>query len=150
MRAINQALVADRKGVWWDIALYLPTVSVLALIGAKLWYTPGSQSWTYVLVFLASFFGIAGVNRVLGRMLILPKAPVALDIDKQRVRITLRGGGVVELVKDLRYFPDYAGRSFGLVGMDLTGRRQQFVFHKGQFPDLTAYRHVNDALRHYA
>ncbi|MEK6750599.1 MAG: hypothetical protein AABY83_15575 [Pseudomonadota bacterium] len=150
MRAVTQDLIADRKGVWWDLILYVPTVSVLALIGTKLWYSPGSQSWTYVLVFLASFFLIAGVNRVLGRLLILPKAPVAMDIDKQRVRIKLRNGQVVELVKDVRYFPDFAGRSFGLAGLDLHGRRQQFVFHKGQFADLAAYRHINDALRHYA
>jgi hypothetical protein len=45
-----------------------------------------------------------------------------------------RNGTQVNLVKNLRFYPDYSGKSFGISGLDGGGKQQQFVFHKGQFP----------------
>lgn len=147
-KAVNQGLSPDSRGVVWDLLLYVPTVTALAVIGIKFWYSP-DQTWAYVLIFLASFFFVAGLNRILGRLLLLPTAPVSMDVDKNRVRITLRNGNNIDLVKDLRFFSDYAGKSFGLTAMDLAGKRRQFVFHKGQFADPQAYQEITDALRVY-
>jgi len=36
-------------------------------------------------------------------------------------------------MRDIRFFSDKAGKSFGLTGMDERGSKQQYVFHKGQF-----------------
>lgn len=141
-------LIPDKKGVMWDLLLYVPTVTALGLIAAKMWYSP-NQTWSYLLVFLASFFFIAGANRIAARLLFLPSAPATLSISKHAVRIKLRNGSDVDLVKDLRFFSDYAGRSFGLTAMDLSGKRRQFVFHKGQFSDEKAYKNATDALRVY-
>lgn len=119
----------------WDLGLYVPTVVALATIALSMWYG-GSQSWAYLLFFLASFFLIAGANRIVsGRLMLLPSSPTALEVDKKSVKLGLRNGEKVELVKDLRFFADYAGKSIGLTGMDLNGKRRQYVFHKGQFPD---------------
>lgn len=117
----------------WDLLLYIPTVIALLSIGIKLWYGP-NQTWAYVLIFMASFFFLVGANRILSsRMLLLPGAPVGLSVDRQQVSLQLHNGSRVELVKNVRYFPDYSGKSFGLSGMDLSGKRRQFVFHRGQF-----------------
>lgn len=141
-------LVPDKKGAIWDLLLYVPTVTALALIGIKLWYSP-NQVWAYLLVFLASFFFIAGANRVAGRLLALPSAPTALDIDKQGVHLTMRNGAGVDLIKDLHFYSDYAGKSFGLSAMDLEGKRRQYVFHKGQFPSEDAFKEATSTLRVY-
>jgi hypothetical protein len=142
------SLVRDRRGVIWDALLYIPTVGALLLIALKLWYGP-NQVWSYVLVFLGSFFFIVGLNRVLSRMLVLPSSPVAIEIDKQGVYLDLRGSQRVTLIKDVRFYPDFSGKSFGLSGMDLSGKRYQYVFHKGQYPSPAAFDEVKSLLNVY-
>jgi hypothetical protein len=144
------SLTQDRKGMTWDLLLYIPTVTALLSMSAKFWFG-NDANLAYLLLFLGSFFLIAGANRVLKtRLMLLPSAPVAIGIDRQAIHLELRNGERVGLLKDLRYYPDYAGRSFGLSGMDGTGRRLQFVFHKGQFPSEQDYKTVQDALRNQA
>lgn len=126
----------------WDLLLYVPTVTFLFATGLKLWFS-SSQSWSYILFFMAFFFLFAGANRILsGRLMLFGASPVALSCDRDQVGLELRNGSRVELVKDVRYYADYAGKSFGLSGMDLSGRRRQFVFHRGQFSDPEAYREL--------
>lgn len=48
-------LQQDRKGMVWDLLLYVPTVAALLLIGGKLWFGP-NQNWAYLLIFLGTFF----------------------------------------------------------------------------------------------
>ena len=140
-------LSQDRKGMMWDLLLYIPTVVALLSMAAKFWYGD-DVNLAYLLVFLASFFCIAGANRVLNtRLMILPSAPVAIEIDKTLPRLVLRNGKFVELVKDLKFYSDYAGRTFGLTGMNNSGQRLQFVFHKGQFSNAQDYQKIQDKLR---
>ena len=140
-------LSQDRKGMMWDLLLYIPTVVALLSYAAKFWYG-NEANLAYLLVFLASFFCIAGANRVLKtRLMILPSAPVAIQIEKTLARLILRNGKCVELVKDIKFYSDYAGRTFGLTGADNAGQRLQFVFHKGQFPNSQDYQTVQDKLR---
>ncbi len=140
-------LQQDRTGMMWDLLLYVPTVLALSSMAAKFWFG-NDANMAYLFVFLASFFCIAGANRVLKtRLMLLPSSPVAIEVEKQTARMLLRGGGQAELMKDLRYFPDYSGRTFGLTGMDGNGQRLQFVFHKGQFATPDEYRIVQDRLR---
>ena len=136
----------DSRGILWDLLLYVPTVVALGSIGLHLWYG-GQQGLAYLLYFLASFFTIAGAHRVLGRLLVLPGAPVALELDKREVRISLRNGGEVRLVADLRYYPDYAGKSFGLTGVDQEGRKRQYVLHRGQFREPSAFDDIRSRLK---
>ena len=140
-------LLQDRKGMMWDLLLYIPTVVALLSMAAKFWYGD-EANLAYLLVFMASFFCIAGANRILKtRLMILPSAPVAIEIDKTMVSLVLRNCGRAELVSNLRFYSDYAGRTFGLSGMDNSGKHQQFVFHKGQFPSAQDYQAVQDRLR---
>ncbi|WP_455198819.1 hypothetical protein [Kaarinaea lacus] len=139
----------DRKGITWDILMYVPTVSGLGIGASMFWYDQ-NQSLAYLLFFLACFFFYQGLHRVLGRLMLLPKSPVKLDVSKQRVLMKLRNGETVELVKNLRYFADHAGRSFGLTGMDMSGVKRQYVFHKGQFASEEAYKSVAGALKVFA
>ena len=142
-------LVRDRRGMWWDLLLYVPTVIALLSIGAKLWFGP-YQNYSYVAIFAGCFFLLIGANRILKtRLMVLPGAPVALEVSRQQVSLQLNGGSQVNLVKNVRYFPDYAGKSFGLSGMDLDGRRQQFVIHKGQFPSLSDFNDIRSYLAAY-
>jgi hypothetical protein len=142
-------LVQDRKGMVWDLLLYIPTVAVLASIGAKLWYG-GNQNLSYLLSFLASFFLIVGANRIFKtRLILLPSAPVCLEFDKQYICLTRRDGGKIDLVKNQRFYSDYSGRSFGISGLDGSGKRLQFVFHKGQFADAARYDKALETLRLY-
>jgi len=137
----------DRKGMVWDLLLYVPTVIALLSMAAK-FYFGDDVNLSYLLLFLGSYFFIAGANRVLKtRLMVWPSAPVAIEVDKQKVGFALRNGKRLEILKDLRYYPDYAGRSFGLSGMDGQGRRMQFVFHKGQFADDKSYQAAQTALR---
>lgn len=139
-------LVQDRRGMIWDLLLYVPTVLALFAIGFKLWYSP-NQTWAYVLFFMSSFFLFAGANRILsGRLMLLPKSPCALSFSRDQLTLELKNGERVDLVKNLRFFPDYAGKSFGLSGMDLAGKQRQFVMHRGQFADAAAYQKLRDAL----
>lgn len=139
----------DKKGAMWDSLLYVPTVLALTSIALKLWFGP-NQSWAYVLMFLASFFLIAGANRILnGRLMLLPSSPRGLELGKKTASVVLNNGERVELVKELRYFPDYAGKSFGLTGTDLSGRKRQFVFHRGQFESESVFKDVRSLLAVY-
>lgn len=142
-------LIQDKKGMWWDVALYVPTVVFLLSIAFKLWYTT-DKNWSYLLVFLATFFFLIGVNRILNtRLMLLPQSPLSIDANKTRVMFQLRNGDSVELVKNVRYYPDFAGKSFAITGMDLTGKKRQQVFHKGQFGDEAEYKELREYLRIY-
>ena len=140
-------LTQDTKGVVWDLLLYVPTVTVLLSMAAKFWFG-GDTTLAYLLVFLGSFFLIAGANRILKtRLMLLPSAPIAMTVEKTAVHLALRSGETVDLVKNLRFYSDYAGRSFGLSGQNGSGKQLQFVFHKGQFSDPQDYQLITDKLR---
>lgn len=139
----------DRRGVTWDLLLYVPTVVALFSIAAKLWFT-SNQSWSYLLVFLGSFFFLVGANRILKtRLLMVPSAPVALEVTKGHVSVRLRNGRSVDLVKDVRFFSEIGGKTFAITGMDLAGQKQQYVFHVGQFQDEAAYKSAKAYLEVY-
>ncbi len=142
-------LQADRQGVLWDLLLYVPTVFVLGLLGLKLGYGE-NPSLTYILYFMASFFFIAGANRILKtRLMWLPSSPVAIETSPQQVRLELRNGDEIQLIKDVRYYSDTQGKSFGLTGKDVMAQTRQFVFHRGQFQDAAAFKAVREALAVY-
>ncbi|RME87748.1 MAG: hypothetical protein D6771_00040 [Zetaproteobacteria bacterium] len=123
----------DWRGILWDLLLYVPTVGFLLLFGLRFWFSGGDDQWlAYPLLFLATFFFLAGAHRVAHRLLLAPGAPVAIDINRERVKLSLKSGDTVALVRDVRFYPDYAGRSFGLSGLDGTGERRQFVIHRAQ------------------
>lgn len=132
MSSERRVLQPDRRGVLWDSLLYIPTCTGLG-VGASIFWYQGNQSLSYLMLFLACFFLFQAINRILGRMLLLPTAPIALEVTKQRVVVEMRNGKRVELVNNVRYFPDFAGKSFGLTGLDMNGLSKQFVFHQGQF-----------------
>src|SRR3569832_1736143 len=89
----------DRKGMLWDLALYIPTVGALFSIAAKMWYG-ANHSWAYLLVFLGTYILLVDANRVLKtRLLILPTAPVALEIAKNQVRVQQQKNKTNDLVK---------------------------------------------------
>lgn len=141
----------DMRGVFWDAVLYVPTVSFLAFYGLTFWYSQKYMVWAYGLWFLACFFLIAGLTRILRRLLLLSGAPVRIHVDKKRrVTVHLKGGEDVELTQDVRYFKDYAGRSFGLSGSDAAGKQWQFIFHRGQFEDEGIYTKLNGVLEVFA
>jgi len=142
-------LSKDSKGVTWDVLMYVPTVTGLG-IGALMFWYDNNQGLAYLLFFLSCFFFYQGVHRVLGRMLVLPQSPISLDVSRQRVSLALRNGEAIELIKNVRYFSDHAGKSFGLTGMDMMGSKRQYVFHKGQFADAAAFGKVADALKVFA
>ncbi len=143
------SLGRDRKGVLWDVMMYVPTVGGLSGIAFMFWYD-GNKGLAYLLFFLACFFFYQGTHRILQRLVLLPSSPIALDVSKQQVLLKLRNGESVELVKDLRYFSDYAGKSFALSGMDMTGSRRQYVFHRGQFSGDAAYKSATASLKSFA
>lgn len=133
----------------WDLLLYVPVVALLLSIGLQLWF--GSKSgWSYLLVFLATLFFLIGANRVLKtRLMLLPGAAVALEIDKERITVDLKSGSRVVLVKDLRFFSEIGGKTFAITGMDMAGGKQQFVFHAGQFPSESSYKDAKALLEVY-
>lgn len=142
-------LVQDRKGMIWDLLLYVPTVIALTSIAFKLWFD-GNRVFAYILAFMASFFFIVGMNRILTtRLMLLPSSPVALATTKQQLTVMLRDGGRVDLAKEVRFYPDFAGKSFGLSGMDISGKRRQYVFHRGQFADESVFKELCSALNIY-
>lgn len=142
-------LQQDRQGVLWDLLLYVPTVVVLGLLGLKLGYGE-NPSVAYILYFMASFFFIAGANRILKtRLMWLSTSPVAIEVSPEQVRLELRSGDRVQLVKDVRYYSDTQGKSIGLSGKDVLGQARQFVFHRGQFQDATAFKAVREDLAVY-
>lgn len=140
-------LRADGKGAVWDLLLYVPTVVALASVAAKLWFG-GEQAFAYVLSFLASFFFFVGANRILKtRLMLLPSAPSAIEVGEGELSVHLRGAQRLDLVKDQRLYPDMAGRSFGISGLDRQGKRMQFVFHRDQFAQAADYAAVQEALK---
>ena len=153
MSAIDKGSVyefrQDRKGVNWDLLLYVPTVAALFSIAAKLWFGP-NQSWSYLLVFLGTFFLLVGANRILKtRLMMVPSAPVAMEVAKGQLTIRLRSGKTVNLVKEVRFFSEIGGKTFAVTGLDLSGQKQQFVFHRGQFEDEAAYKSAKAYLEVY-
>lgn len=145
----SYSLASDKRGATWDTLLYVPVVLLLASYAAKSWYS-GDQTIAYVLVFLATFIFLIGANRILGtRLMLLPASPRGLELQKKSVAVTVKAGERIELVKDLRYFPDYAGKSFGLVGVDLSGKKRQFVFHRGQFEQESDFKDLRSHLSVY-
>ena len=145
-KSISFELVQDKKGITWDLLMYVPTVAGLG-VGASIFWYGANQGLAYVLFFAACFFFYQGLHRVLQRLMILPGSAVALDITRQRVLVRHRNGESVELVKDVRYFSDYAGKSFGLTGMDMTGAKRQYVFHKGQFAAAGDFGKAGESLK---
>ncbi len=143
-------LAPDKKGATWDLLMYVPVVLVLVSIALQLWYGGTYQNYAYILLFAASFIFFIGANRVLmSRLMLMPSAPRGLEVAKKSIAVTLKSGDKIELVKDLRYFPDYAGKSFGLTGMDVSGRKRQFVFHKGQFASESNFKDLRSLLAVY-
>ncbi len=150
LEASHWTLRADRSGAGWDALLYVPTVAVLASIAVTFWYS-GDRTLAYVLSFLSSFFFFVGANRILKtRLLLLPTAAVRLEVAEDTIAIVQRDGTRQVLVKDPRHFPDFAGRSYGLSGLDGSGRRLQFVLHRGQFDDERAFFASQEAIKHVA
>jgi hypothetical protein len=142
-------LVQDRKGMVWDLLLYIPTVVALASISASFWYGE-DHNMGYLFFFLTCFFFIAGFNRIFKtRLMLLPSSPTGLKVAEQSLGLLQRNGIQVDLVKNLRYYPDYAGKSFGISGLDGAGKQLQFVFHKGQFATLAQYNSVQDQLKRH-
>ena len=127
------SLKQDRNGMVWDLLLYIPTVTALIAIASNAWY--GENPYlAYVTFFLASFFLIAGANRILKtRLMLLPTSPVAIEADPHRAVLLLRNGQRIELLKNIKLYKEFSGRTFGLSGLNGAGQRLQFVFHKGQF-----------------
>ena len=142
-------LVQDRKGMLWDLLLYIPTVIALASIGSGFWYSD-DHNVGYLLFFMTCFFFIAGFNRIFKtRLMLLPTAPVSIKVAEQSVGLVQRNGTQVDLLKDIRYYSDYAGKSFGISGLDGTGKQLQFVFHKGQFATVDQYDSAQAILKRH-
>lgn len=142
-------LQPDKQGMIWDLLLYIPTVFFLLMLAFKLWYT-SYQTLTYVLLFSSTFFTLYAGNRILKtRLMTLPTAPVSIELMKDRVRLGLRSGATVDLVKDVRFYPDFAGKSFALVGHDLSDKVQKHVFHRGQFSDESMFKDARSHLDVY-
>ncbi len=142
-------LQPDEKGLLWDILLYVPTVFFLLYFGGIEWFRH-EHNISYVLVFLGTFFFLAGVNRMLRiRMMALPSSPVHIEVDgdEEMVVVELRSGARIDLVKTIKLYGDYAGKSFGLTGLDRQGNRMQYVFARGQFEDDAQYRAAQDAIK---
>lgn len=147
-REVTCELNSDKSGVLWDLILYVPTVGFLLLIGLRYWYTDESSMLGEGLMFLGFFFFIVAANRISRRLLWMPSSPVGLDIRKEHIAMVLKNGGKRLLMRDIRYFSDKAGKSFGLTGTDEKGSKQQYVFHKGQF-DTADFDQVTKALSFY-
>jgi len=147
-REVECELQADKSGILWDVLLYVPTVLFLLLWGLKVWFGTDDQWMGQGLMFLGFFFLMVGGNRILRRLLIMPSAPVALDVRKEQITMRLKNGKRRLLMRDLRFFADKAGKSFGLTGTDEMGAKQQYVFHRGQFT-VDDYAAVIKALEFY-
>ena len=68
---------------------------------------------------------------------------------EQSLGLVQRNGVQVDLVKNLRYYADYAGKSFGISGLDGAGKQLQFVFHSGQFASADQYGSAQKVLKQY-
>lgn len=143
-------LAPDKKGAIWDVSLYVPMIVVLISIALKLWYGGTYQTYSYILLFAASYIFFIGFNRIFStRLMMMSSSPQWMEIEKSSVTIEAKGGDKIALVKELRYFPDYAGKSFGLSGMDLSGKKHQFVFHRGQFVEEPVFKDLRSLLSVY-
>ncbi len=145
-RSERYVLVRDKQGIIWDLVMYVPTVGGLGVAAFIFWYQP-NQNLAMVLFFLACFFFYQGLHRVLGRLSLLPNAPIAIEVSRQQISLDLRNNSRVDLVKNVRYFSDYAGKSFGITGMDASGAKRQYVFHKGQFADQGDFGKIGGVLK---
>lgn len=145
----NYRIGQDKKGTLWDLLMYIPIVSGLGGLGLMAWYQ-SNQAMAYLCYFLGCFFLYQGVHRILGRLTLLPTAPIAMDVSKHGVLLALKNGARIELIKNVRYFSDHAGRSFGLTGMDGAGAKRQYVFHKGQFTSDAEFTRIGSALKVFA
>jgi len=134
-REVSCELKADKSGMLWDLLLYVPTVGFLLLIGLRYWYGSEDQWVGQGLMFLGFFFLMVGGGRIFRRLLLMPASPVALDIKKDGITFQLKNGGKRLLMREIRFFADKAGKSFGLTGVDERGAKQQYVFHRGQFSE---------------
>ena len=143
-------LVQDRKGMVWDLLLYVPTVAILASMAAKFWYGDDHEL-AYLMYFLTCFFFIVGFNRIFKtRLMLLPSAPICVEVKGQSVGLVQRNHAHIDLVKKLRYYSDYAGRSFGISGLNGAGKQLQFVFHKGQFATAEQFNSAKESLKRAA
>jgi hypothetical protein len=144
MKMHHFILRKDTRGAIWDALLYVPTVSALLVIAFVVWYQDNS-SLTYLLLFLASFFLIVGANRIFKtRLMVLPTAPVSLEMaaNGQSAVVHLKNGERRDLLKEVKFYGDISGKTFGLTGLDSNGARLQFIFHKGQFALEKDYQEV--------
>ncbi|MGB8078432.1 MAG: hypothetical protein WCE58_13290 [Gallionella sp.] len=147
--AMQFELVKDRKGMIWDLLLYIPTVVALASIATSFWYGD-DHNMGYLFFFLACFFFIAGFNRIFKtRLMLFPSAPVSLKAGTQSLALVQRNGVQVDLVKNLRYYPDYSGKSFGISGLNGAGKQLQFVFHRGQFATMDQFESAQGLLKRH-
>lgn len=145
--ALKFELVADRQGMLWDLLLYVPTVIALASFSAILWY--GNQrNAGYLFFFLTCIFFIAGFNRIFkSRLMLLPASPVVLIVGQQSLGLVQKNGDQLNLVKNLKFFSDFAGKSFGISGQDGAGKQWQFVFNSGQFGTKEKFVSAQDAFK---
>lgn len=140
-------LVADRKGMTWDLLLYIPTVIALGTIGMSFW-SGNDQNMGYLFFFLTCFFFIAGFNRVFKtRLMLLPSAPVRIVVGEQDLVLFQKNGEQIDLVKNLKFYPDFSGKSFGVSGLNGSGKQLQFVFHKGQFATPEQFESIRDHIK---
>lgn len=140
-------LVQDIKGVKWDLLLYIPTLIALVSIASQFWFN-GEQNITYLLVFMTTMIFLIAFNRIAKtRLMILPSSAIALDVSNKAVRLELKSGEFIEMIKGVRFFSDTAGKSIGLSGLDGEGKKQQQVFHKGQFVNEEVFSEAKALLR---
>lgn len=140
-------LVQDSKGVLWDLVLYIPTFTILLYYASVLWYG-NNQPLTYVLVFASTLIFLIAFNRIAkSRLMLLASSAIAFAVSKKGVKLELKSGDSVDLVKDVRFFSDMAGRSFAVSGVDASGKTQKFVFHLGQFPSASSFENAKALLR---
>jgi hypothetical protein len=143
---VRYTLRQDKNGLVWDLLLYIPTVTALLAIASGVWFQE-NEYLTYLLLFMASFFCIAGASRILKtRLMLLPRSPISIDVEAGRsVTLFLRNGEQQQLLKDIKIFKDFSGKSFGMTGLDGNGRRLQFIFHKGQFALEREFRDLQNS-----
>lgn len=142
-------LKQDQRGLFWDLLLYVPTVTALAGFATSSWYG-GNDYLAYLLSFMASFFFFAGSNRILKtRLMWLPSSPVKIEADPQAplVRLTQKNGQQLEMMKNIKIHKEVSGRSLGLTGLSEAGKQLQFIFHKGQFELERDYLTLQDLFK---
>ncbi|MFA6920374.1 MAG: hypothetical protein WC216_00880 [Gallionella sp.] len=140
-------LVQDTRGMMWDLLLYVPTVIALGTIGISYW-SADDQSMGYLFFFLTSFFFIAGFNRVFKtRLMLLPSAPVRFLVGEDDLVLVQKNSVQVDLVKNIKFYPDFGGKSFGVSGLNGTGKQLQFVFHRGQFASAEKFESAQTLIK---